>query len=103
MYVHHQGFSDDFEVYECKLCIEEGDSVRRQFMQAPKIMIQQNFLALMKQAARSPSPIRITLYRSCPFWLELEQRWIEHENSISFENFAWIDREAGKAGDTNAV
>lgn len=86
------GINERFEVFACTITIDIGDKRQQQTIQAPRVMIEQEFVSLMQQANNNNAPVRITLSRKVPIWSQLQNKWIEHENSIEFCNLAWQNR-----------
>ena len=78
-----------FEIFDCTLVIENGNQKQCSQMQAPRIMIEREFMSLIQQAANVNSPIKITLSRKIPIWNQYDNKWVERENSIVFTNNAW--------------
>ena len=85
MFNHFQMFDD---LYDVIFEITEGDNVRKQQMQAPRIIIEQQFLQLMQQAANVQIPVKIKLSRM-QIYDNFDQKFIEQENSITFMNNAY--------------
>ena len=83
MFNHFQMFDD---LYDVIFEITEGDNVRKQQMQAPRIIIEQQFLQLMQQAANVQIPVKIKLSRTEQIYNNFDQKFIEQENSITFMN-----------------
>ena len=83
MFNHFQMFDD---LYDVIFEITEGDNVRKQQMQAPRIIIEQQFLQLMQQAANVQIPVKIKLSRAEQIYDNFDQKFIEQENSITFMN-----------------
>ena len=82
-----------FEVFDCILEIENGNRKQRSQMQAPRIMIQQEFMSLIQQAANVITPVRITMSRKVPIWSQIDNKWINQEHNIIFANNAWVKSE----------
>ena len=81
--------NEQFEVFDCLLEIEMEGRVQTQRLKAPRVMIEQQFESLVQQAINSASPIKIKMSRRVPIWSQLEDKWIERENSIIFTNIAY--------------
>ena len=90
MFNHFQMFDD---LYDVIFEITEGDNVRKQQMQAPQIIIEiiieQQFLQLMQQAANVQIPVKIKLSRTEQIYNNFDQKFIAQENSITFMNNAY--------------
>ena len=83
LFNHFQMFDD---LYDVIFEITEGDNVRKQQMQAPRIIIEQQFLQLMQQAANVQIPVKIKLSRTEQIYNNFDQKFIDQENSITFMN-----------------
>lgn len=87
-------FFDVFgDVLSVRIEIEQNGRKQVQNLQAPQVALEQNFLALMQDAARSSIPTKITMSRQTGIYNEIEKKNIE--NSISFMNNAYCNRERG--------
>ena len=86
MFNHFQMFDD---LYDVILEITEGNNIRKQQMQAPRIIIEQQFLQLMQQAANVQIPVKIKLSRTEQIYDNFDQKFIDQENSITFMNNAY--------------
>lgn len=87
MFNHFQMFDD---LYDVIFEITEGDNVRKQQMQAPRIIIEQQFLQLMQQAANVQIPVKIKLSRTEQVFDSFDQKFVDRENSITFMNNTYI-------------
>lgn len=90
-----------FEIFDVKFEIIEGSNIRNQHMQAPKMIIEQQFLQLMQQAVNLQIPIKIKMSRTEPFYDVFEQKTTERENSIVFMNNAYIAKNGEGEKDAN--
>ena len=87
MFQHFQMFDD---LYDVILEITEGNNIRKQQMQAPRIIIEQQFLQLMQQAANVQIPVKIKLKRIEQVYDNFDQKFVDRENSITFMNNTYI-------------
>ena len=71
--------------------IEMNDKIQRQTMQAPRIMLEQQFVSLVQQAYESRVPVRVKMSMAVPIWIQFENRWVDREHSVEFVNQAWQD------------
>lgn len=78
------------DLYDVIFEITEGDNVRKQQMQAPRIIIEQQFLQLMQQAANVQIPVKIKLSRTEQVFDSFDQKFVDRENSITFMNNTYI-------------
>lgn len=87
MFQHFQMFDD---LYDVIFEITEGNNIRKQQMQAPRIIIEQQFLQLMQQAANVQVPVKIKLKRTEQIYDSFDQKFVDRENSITFMNNTYI-------------
>lgn len=78
------------EIFECAFDIEVENKLRHSVMQAPRAALEQQFLNLAQQAARSDKPVKIKMGRRIPIFDDFENRWIERESSLAIANNAYI-------------
>ena len=83
---------EKMDVFTCTFEIHIGDKKEQRTIQAPRIMIEQEFISLVQQANNNPSPIMIIMSRRVPIWSQLKNAWIEREHSVEFRNLAWQNR-----------
>ena len=87
----------NIDVFSVRIEIEQDGRKQVRNIQAPQIALEQHFLALMQDAARSSIPTKITMSRQTGIYNEVEKKNIE--NSISFMNNAYRNNE--RANETN--
>lgn len=81
-----------FETFNCFFEIEVGSRKQKYFMEMPRAMLEQKFLSLVQQAIQQTVPTMVKMGRIIPIWDQLEQKWIEIENSVAFENLPYIHK-----------
>lgn len=81
-------FEEAFGVYDVVFEIYVGNSVRKQRMQAPKEMIQLNFIQTVNQIAEDSRPTKIRMVREVTIWDKFENKQKTLENVIEFRNNA---------------
>lgn len=89
-------FSDihsQLNVYSCKFEITINNQVQQQMIEAPRIMIERQFVSYVEQAVQSGYPIKVRLSRDVPIYDDFEGKWITVENEIVFKNNAYLDME----------
>lgn len=59
-------------------------------MQAPRAVLEQQFVSLIQQATQSNKPIRLKMSRKVPVYDDFNDKWIERGNSVVFANNAYI-------------
>lgn len=86
-------FTDQLELFDCIFDIDVDGSKQIQQMQAPRIMIQQQFLQLVQQAGNDGRAVKIVLRRDAPCYDEFNKKWITREHEIEFKNKLYLDKE----------
>lgn len=92
--VNFGGMNEHFEVFDCIIDIEENGNNQRQRMQAPRIMIRQQFMGLVQQAAQANYPVKVRLSRMSQVYDEFgapayeDGKQLERELYIMFSNNA---------------
>ena len=84
-----------FEEYTCFFETIVGNRKQNFSLCAPRFMLERKFVSLVEQAIQNPSvPIMVKMGRMVPIWDGIQHKWIEIENYATFENKAWIAKEA---------
>lgn len=86
MFGFHMNFGEQFETFDCVIEVNVNGEVQRSGMSAPRIIIEQQFMSLVQQAAQANAPVIVTLSRNVPVYNEFDGNWIERESSITFSN-----------------
>jgi len=81
---------EKLEVFYCIFEVTTPYVTQRQEMEAPRIMLEQRFIALVEQAAASNEPIKVAIRRPTPIWSQFDQQWFDREASIEFKNNAYV-------------
>lgn len=84
------------EIYTCTLEVEQNGNVQRQTIEAPRIMLEQQFINLMQQASKVNNPIKIKMSRKVPTYNNYADEWVDLEHYILFENDAYIHQTKGE-------
>lgn len=82
------------DVYTCSFEVNVNGVVQRQTMQAPRMMLEQQFMSLMEQAYQDTRPIMVKMSRPNDIWDPFDKKMIRRENSIVVKNSAYIDMES---------
>lgn len=82
----YRNFHGQMQIYDCIIEIEVDGNKQIQTMQAPRIMLEQQFLGLMQQAANDSAKVKIKMSRKFPVYDEIYDKWIEQTSSITFTN-----------------
>lgn len=78
------------ELFDVTFEITEGINTSTRRMQAPQILIEQQFLQLMQQAANLSIPVKIKMSRIEKIYNVFDDKWLDRENSVTFMNNAYI-------------
>lgn len=81
---------DKFEVFTCVLEIITAQGTTRQVIDTPRIMIEQQFVSLIYEAAQHTEPVKVKLSRVIPIYSQFDQKWLDRECSIAFGNQAFV-------------
>jgi hypothetical protein len=79
------------EVFDATFEVEMNGKIQKQNIQAPRFVLEQQFVALVQQAYESRVPVRVKMGVVVSIWIQFEDRWVDRENSIEFTNKAWQD------------
>ena len=77
-------FEVTFEVYI------EDKKVQTQTMQAPKEMLEMNFIQLVRQISNDPRPMKIRMYRPEIIWDSFENKQKVIDNEVIFSNHSMV-------------
>lgn len=85
--------NEQMDVFAVTFEITVGNMVQRESMRAPRIFLEQQFLGLVQNAARSKKPIKVSMKRKVPIWDDIDKRMIEREHDITIKNKAYLNME----------
>lgn len=84
-------FFDVFgDMFSVRIEIEQNGRKQVHNLQAPQVALEQNFLALMQDAARSSIPTKITMSIETDIFNEVQNKYLV--NSLTFMNNAYCDK-----------
>lgn len=89
--INFGGMSEQLEVFDCMIDIEANGNKQRKRMQAPRVMIEQQFLGVCQEIAQMNTPAMVKLSRVAKCYSEWNNDVIEREIYISFKNTAYCD------------
>ena len=84
-------FNEQFEIKSCAFEIENNGFAQQQTMQAPKMVIIQQFLALIQQAINTNEPVRIKMSTMVPVYSD-KSGYRNMESYIEFKNNSYLDK-----------
>ena len=80
------GRLESFLVY---FTIEIGNNTQTKAIEAPRIMLEQQFINYVQQAYNNPNPIRITMSRIDKIWNQFENKLMDVDCKVIYFNSAW--------------
>ena len=86
-------FTNQLEMFDCTFDIYIGEAKQTQSVRAPRIMIQQQFMQLVQDAANDNRPIKVVMRRDVECCSDYSDKVVVRENSIEFKNNAYLDGE----------
>lgn len=78
--------------YSVMFEIVVGDKLDAYLREAPRIILEQEFIQLVEQATRYRKPVKVKMSRKVPIYDPFDKTTIERVNSIEFTNKAWNGR-----------
>lgn len=81
---------DTFETFRCFFEITTKHTTQRRELEAPRFVLEHQFVALMEQAASADEAVKVSIRRMIPIWSQFDQKWIEREAFIEFKNRAYV-------------
>ena len=79
------------EVFDCMIDVETNGNMKRNRIQAPRIMIEQQFLGICQEIAQMNTPAMTKLSRIAKCYSEWNNDIVEREVYILFKNNAYCD------------
>lgn len=89
--VNFGGMNGQLEVFDCIINVETNGNVKRNRIQAPRVMIEQQFLGVCQEIAQMNTPATAKLSRIAKCYSEWSNDVFEREVYILFKNNAYRD------------
>ena len=89
--INFGGMDERFEAFDCIIEVEVDGNKQRQRMQAPRIMIEQQFLGVCQEIAQINTPAKARLSRIAQCSSDWFDEIVEREVEIVFENNAYCN------------
>jgi len=86
--INFGGMDEKFEAFDCTIDIEANGNRQRNRIQAPRIMIEQQFSGVCQEIAQMNTPATAKLSRIAKCYSDLNDNVVEREVYILFENDA---------------
>ena len=83
---------EQFKMFSCTLEVTTPYATQRQQIEAPRMMLEQEFASLVQQTSSSSEPVMVSISRTTPVWNRFDQRWSNSEYYIRFKNNAYITK-----------
>lgn len=83
---------EQFGIFQCMFELTIDDKIQVKEMQVPRMMAEQEFKRIMREAMHDTKPVKIRLTVKKKLYDEIEREWIERDNSITFANNAYIQK-----------
>ena len=87
-----QNIGDKFEIYTCIFEININGRMQRQKMEEPRFILEQQFINYVAQSTKSGDTVKVKITLEFPIYDQLNNRWINQENSVVFKNLAYMDK-----------
>ncbi len=81
---------EEFEIFNVSIEITTQSGTRTSTMSAPRMILEQQFLSLVQEAAGSPEPVKIEIKTNSPIFSSFDNSWHDRECGIEFVNHAYI-------------
>lgn len=88
-----ENLRNQMDIFVCSFEINADGVIQRQTVQAPRMMIEHQFISLMNQAYRNAKPVMVKLSRVIDVWDSFDQKTIQRESSIVVKNSAYLKME----------
>lgn len=79
------------EMYDVVFEITQGENISRQAIQAPREILEANFLQVANDIAHINIPTKVKMARTVYIEDTYNKRWIPRENSVTFANNAYAE------------
>lgn len=87
---------DRFEIFDVDFEITTQNGIRVSSVTAPRMMLEQQFLSLVREAATILEPVKVKMKRTIPIYSQFDNCWYDRECSVEFTNYAYT-RSHGEA------
>jgi hypothetical protein len=89
MFVNFGNLNEKMKIFSVSITVNVDGNIQKRAIQAPRMMIEQEFISLVQQATQSNEPIKLIMSIKFPLYDEWHDKWNECENSITFTNDAY--------------
>ena len=80
---------EKMQVFTCEFEVWVGERIQRRTIQAPRLMLEQEFMSLMQNAVSAEAPVKIKMSRCESIYNQFDGEWVEREHSVTFANNAY--------------
>lgn len=89
-------FGSPLEMFGCTIEIEVDGNTQRQTMQAPQMILTNQFVNLVQQAINTNQKVRVKMSRTAASYGEWDKQWHNIEHYIEFKNNPYLQDEENK-------
>lgn len=82
------------DILVCSFEINTNGIIKRQTVQAPRAVIEQQFISLIEQAYHAACPVMVKICSPIDIWDPFDKKTIHRENSIVVKNSAYVNMES---------
>ena len=79
------------EIYDVVFEITQGENINRQSVQAPREILEANFVQIANEIAHINTPTKVKMMRITYVEDTYNKRWIPRENSVTFANNTYVE------------
>ena len=84
--VNFGGMNEQLEVFDCVIDIYINGNEQKQRLQAPRVIIEQQFLGVCKEISELNVPAKVKISRIAKCYDTFNDKWIEREVYIVYRN-----------------
>lgn len=86
-------FGNQLEMFGCTIEIEVDGNIQHQTMQAPQMILTNQFINLVQQALNTNQKVRVKMSRTAASYGEWDKQWHNVEHYIEFKNNPYLQSE----------
>lgn len=87
-----ENLDEKMEVYTSVFVIDVDGQIQKETMQAPRLMLEQNFKSLVQQAVQADAPIKVEMIVKVYIFNQFDNKWVEREHSVTFKNNSYLSK-----------
>lgn len=86
-------FGTQLEMFGCTFEIEVDGNVQHQTMQAPQMILTNQFMNIVQQSLNTSQRVRVKMSRIAHQYGEWDRKWHDIEHYIEFKNNPYLQNE----------